>query len=86
MYNTIALHVLHYTIAFKGTIIGTRGFSKDQLKGTLALKTTRAFWSKCQQKLLSFKLVFRDPPSFIILEPADHENRSLHLSHNYIIY
>ena len=53
MYNTIALHVLHYTIAFKGTIIGTRGFSKDQLKGTLALKMTRTFWSKRQQKLFS---------------------------------
>ena len=36
----------------------------------------QGIWSKHQQKLFSFKPVFREPPSSIILEPA--ENGSLH--------
>ena len=85
MYVTCTYNVLHElggSLKTSKKILLLLTFRPDALvifraKGafTLALKATRAS-SRNVSELFSFKLVFREPPSSIILEPA--ENRSLH--------
>ena len=51
--------------------------------GSTQARDDWSIWSKRWRRLFSFKLVFREPPNSIILEPA--ENRSLHLQATLVV-